>query len=47
MNKSLNKRIEIIHLYNFYDHFEIPDDFPNYGNGISISSTKLNKRIVD
>ena len=38
---------EIVHLYNYHDHIEIPDDFMFYGNGINISSRKLNQEIVE
>jgi len=44
-----NDSVDIIHLYNFYDHFELPDpsEYLAIGNAINISATKINQEIVD
>lgn len=36
--------MDVIHLYNFYDHCELPnpDEYLTIGTGINISATKIN-----
>lgn len=44
-----NQNLDIIHLYNFYDHMELPepDEYLSLGTGINISATKLTKDVID
>ena len=44
-----SKPLDIIHLYNFYDHMELPcpDEYLAVGSGINISATKLTKEVID
>jgi glycerophosphoryl diester phosphodiesterase len=47
--QSFNDHVDTIHLYNFYDHFELPDpeEYLSIGNSINISATKLNEEVVN
>ena len=40
--------MDIIHLYNFHDHNELPEpeEYLAYGTGVNISANKVTKEIV-
>src|SRR5688500_8683802 len=44
-----NDHIDIVHLYHFYNHFELPhpEEYLSIGSAINISATKLNEDIVN
>ena len=48
LNTENNTDIKAIYLYNFYEHRELPDPciYAQRGHGINISSTKLNKEVI-
>lgn len=41
--------MDVIHLYNFHDHIELPspDEFLAFGRGVNISAKKITQEIVD
>ena len=41
--------MDVIHLYNFHDHYELPsyDELFGFGNGINVSSRKITQEVVE
>ncbi|CDW84767.1 glycerophosphoryl diester phosphodiesterase [Stylonychia lemnae] len=48
LNQLNQVEVRYFQLYNFYEHYELPDPalYTKYGHGINISSTKLNKEVI-
>lgn len=48
LNQQNQVEVRYFQLYNFYEHYELPDpaDYTKNGHGINISSTKLTKEVI-
>jgi len=49
LRKEHDYWVEIIYLYNFYEHIELPDPsiYATLGDGINISSSKLTTEVIE